>query len=385
MFPRTALKTINGRGTSAALRIASGSRSSRSAFRTFHHIRTHQIPLQAQRIQYLSRCAVSNSLLVAERRQSVISVLQQSRMASSKSEDAASKPRPSKKEAESPWTEEPRSPAPDSIEGLKGSEVDAEPEFPSKLRRAAEEGNDAPQDTPQYTGPLPDLRQGIPSSFNPNTSDTSSSFKTPDSAPPELNLTEDPTSGGGRYEDESPKGPYVSSIDRRRQFVARYAYLAAAGFALGAFGWLGRDWDDENEAKAHPDAPSGASPIAWYHRFVERLGGQFSHYTEPAFPQLLPDPPADPNQRMPYTLVLSLEDLLVTSTWSRQDGYKIAKRPGVDYFLRYLCQYYELVIFTTVTTANGDLVLRQLDPYTLCLPIFRDGTRYMNGEHVKVS
>ena len=83
-----------------------------------------------------------------------------------------------------------------------------------------------------------------------------------------------------------------------------------------------------------------------------------------------------PHQK-PYTLLLSIDDLLVTSTWDvssfvttvilnptpllsrvsrlnhtnnflqRQHGWRTAKRPGVDYFLAYLSQFYEIVIFTT--------------------------------------
>ena len=81
-----------------------------------------------------------------------------------------------------------------------------------------------------------------------------------------------------------------------------------------------------------------------------------------------------PPHQKPYTLLLSIDDLLVTSTWDvssvafsssftlfypsslqslanhlsqRQHGWRTAKRPGVDYFLAYLSQFYEIVIFTT--------------------------------------
>ena len=75
-----------------------------------------------------------------------------------------------------------------------------------------------------------------------------------------------------------------------------------------------------------------------------------------------------PPHQKPYTLLLSLDDLLVTSTWDvsssivlfvlfftlfvlitsqRQHGWRTAKRPGVDYFIAYLSQFYEIVIFTT--------------------------------------
>ena len=34
-------------------------------------------------------------------------------------------------------------------------------------------------------------------------------------------------------------------------------------------------------------------------------------------------------------------------SFQRQHGWRTAKRPGVDYFLAYLSQFYEVVIFTT--------------------------------------
>ena len=89
--------------------------------------------------------------------------------------------------------------------------------------------------------------------------------------------------------------------------------------------------------------------------------------------ELLP-PMLPPPHQKPYTLLLSIDDLLVTSTWDvssvafsgvslsstpfslqsranhhlqRQRGWRTAKRPGVDYFIAYLSQFYEIVIFTT--------------------------------------
>ena len=37
----------------------------------------------------------------------------------------------------------------------------------------------------------------------------------------------------------------------------------------------------------------------------------------------------------------------LTTAMQRQHGWRTAKRPGVDYFLAYLSQFYEIVIFTT--------------------------------------
>jgi import inner membrane translocase subunit TIM50 len=63
----------------------------------------------------------------------------------------------------------------------------------------------------------------------------------------------------------------------------------------------------------------------------------------------------------------------------------VAKRPGVDYFLRYLNQYYELVLFTSVPSMMADQVLRKLDPFRIIRwPLFREATKYKDGEYVKV-
>ena len=175
----------------------------------------------------------------------------------------------------------------------------------------------------------------------------------------------------------------MTSIEKRRNAFAKYMYIAAAimgsGFAIS----LGRPWENEEEARRHPEIPNGWNPNAFYARIKIRLSQTLGHYTEPAFPRLLPT--LEPSMKMPYTLVLSLEDLLVTSKWSRQNGWEVAKRPGVDYFLRYLNQYYELVIFTSVASMNADMVIRKLDPFRMVMfPLFREATRYMDGEHVKV-
>ena len=46
-----------------------------------------------------------------------------------------------------------------------------------------------------------------------------------------------------------------------------------------------------------------------------------------------------------HTLPFYLPPLTPPS--QRQHGWRTAKRPGVDYFLAYLSQFYEIVIFTT--------------------------------------
>ena len=71
--------------------------------------------------------------------------------------------------------------------------------------------------------------------------------------------------------------------------------------------------------------------------------------------------------------------------WSREHGWRVAKRPGMDYFIRYLSQYYELVLFTTIPFAIADPVLRKIDPFRFIMwYLFNEATKYEDGEVVKV-
>ncbi|EMR63281.1 putative mitochondrial import inner membrane translocase subunit tim-50 protein [Eutypa lata UCREL1] len=159
-------------------------------------------------------------------------------------------------------------------------------------------------------------------------------------------------------------------------------YWSALFIAVGGVSYLGRDWESEEEAKAYGDIPNGWTPALWWKRAVARQTGILKYYQEPAFDKLLPDP--DPLFERPYTLCISLEDMLVHSEWTREHGWRVAKRPGVDYFLRYLSQYYELVLFTSVPYAMGEPLIRKLDPFRFIVwPLFREATKYKDGEIVK--
>jgi import inner membrane translocase subunit TIM50 len=154
--------------------------------------------------------------------------------------------------------------------------------------------------------------------------------------------------------------------------------------ALAAF-YLGRPINPNYDAPPDgldPEALAGWSPGKIYARMRARLGSQVGHYTEPAFPKLLPDVPE--SQRPPFTLVLSLEDLMIHTTWDTKRGYRTAKRPGIDYFIRYLSQYYELVLFTSAPRAIADPVVAKLDPYHFLMWVLgREASLYKDGEYVK--
>ncbi|GBE80843.1 Mitochondrial import inner membrane translocase subunit TIM50 [Sparassis crispa] len=174
----------------------------------------------------------------------------------------------------------------------------------------------------------------------------------------------------------------LSSIERRRRFMARGAMLVAV-IGAGVETWyMGRDWEaDELKAKKLriEDAPS----TRWG-RTKERFTSMFDFFTEPLWPELLP-PPLPGQMQKPYTLLVSVDDLLVTSTWDRQHGWRTAKRPGVDYFLAYLSQFYEIVIFTTQYHYTATPIIEKLDPYQFYISyrLFRDATRSINGQPIK--
>ncbi|KAF2138325.1 uncharacterized protein K452DRAFT_277423 [Aplosporella prunicola CBS 121167] len=261
----------------------------------------------------------------------------------------------------------------------------SQPEFDSPQ---SSEANTTPGDAPepaQPRQPLPDLRQGIPSTFAAEFLKPTSAAK--EEAPdPSINITEDPNaeapeSGSGRGGGgELPKSAYETSTDRRRNMAANAAMAMAAVTGIIGLFYLGREWETEEEAKAHADAPAGLTPSAMYARAKARMGGSMSYYTDPVSPKLLPDMTPVP----PYTLVVSLEDMLIHSEWTREHGWRFAKRPGVDYFIRYLSQYFELVIFTSLPMSTAEPVIRKLDPFRIAMwSLFREATRYEKGEYVK--
>ncbi|OAX40299.1 HAD-like protein [Rhizopogon vinicolor AM-OR11-026] len=174
----------------------------------------------------------------------------------------------------------------------------------------------------------------------------------------------------------------LSSIERKRRFLGRIS-LGVLAVALGVqVVYLGREWEaDELKTRRQTleDAPSGR-----WARTKSRFWELFDYFNKPQWTELLPPPLPAPHQK-PYTLLVSMDDLLITSTWDRQQGWRTAKRPGVDYFLAYLSQFYEIVIFTTQHHYTAMPIIEKLDPYNFFITykLFREATRSVNGKIVK--
>ncbi|KAF5363180.1 hypothetical protein D9758_008395 [Tetrapyrgos nigripes] len=174
----------------------------------------------------------------------------------------------------------------------------------------------------------------------------------------------------------------LTSAEQQRQRMGRVAF-AIFTLAMGASLWqMGREWDEEdlNRKKwTKETAPNGR-----WDRMKTRVLELFDVFMEPAWTELLPPPYPPPHQK-PYTLLISIDDLLVTSTWDRQHGWRTAKRPGVDYFLAYISQFYEVVVFTTQHSYTAMPILESLDRYNFFIThkLFREATRSVNGQTVK--
>ncbi len=273
---------------------------------------------------------------------------------------------------------QPPPPQPSPQSEAQSSPSQSPPPSSAEKPSPSSEAIDSTPPPPDFSS-LPDLTQGIPSTLEYETSgatkksELSALQETDESAQAE---------GGGRGRGELPASAYMSSTEKRRAQFANRMYLAVLVGTLVAVAYLGREWDEE-EAAVHKDIPSGWTPALWWKRAIARLTDVTEYYREPAFDKLLPDP--HPMFERPYTLCISLEDMLVHSEWSREHGWRVAKRPGLDYFLRYLSQYYELVLFTSVPVAMGEPLMRKLDPFQIIVwPLYREATKYKDGEIVKV-
>ena len=177
-----------------------------------------------------------------------------------------------------------------------------------------------------------------------------------------------------------------TSKDRQREKYANWFYTASLFGGFAGVGYLCRDWDSEDEQKAVDGQAieNGFTPQLMYGRLNKRVSSLFTFFSEPVFENLLPPPPPEAYRR-PLTLVLTLDDLLIHSSWDAKNGWRTAKRPGLDYFLGYLSQYYEIVIFGSEYQMYSEKTVAKLDPLRAYIQyaLFREACRYKDGKLIK--
>lgn len=154
---------------------------------------------------------------------------------------------------------------------------------------------------------------------------------------------------------------------------------AVTAIGLSAVLHFGRPFEDGREDKYAEELPMKAA----FSRCRDRFKEFQQSMNDPIWDKLLPDPLPEPYRR-PYTLVINLDETLVKSSWDKEHGWRHAKRPGVDYFLAYLSQFFEIVIFTSQSSMNAMPILDKLDPYNYAMyRLYREATRYVDGKYVK--
>uniref|UniRef100_A0A7S3L405 Mitochondrial import inner membrane translocase subunit TIM50 n=1 Tax=Amphora coffeiformis TaxID=265554 RepID=A0A7S3L405_9STRA len=136
------------------------------------------------------------------------------------------------------------------------------------------------------------------------------------------------------------------------------------------------------------DETSPPAKLAKAVGLADFIGSYTSQISAPVYDKLLPDwadmPDMPQDIPIPHTLVLDLEKTLVSSSWDRKYGWRHAKRPGVDKFLRDMAQYYEIVLYSPSIDGVAIPVVESLDKDGYIRHrLFRDATHYHNGVHVK--
>ncbi|BGP13363.1 hypothetical protein JCM10213_005792 [Rhodosporidiobolus nylandii] len=189
------------------------------------------------------------------------------------------------------------------------------------------------------------------------------------------------------------RGKGKSSIEKKRANLARLALaggLAGVGYGV----WqLGKDWESEEEQKkmfARADDKEAVEQAqkegieGFWGRLKIRGADHLDYLNKPAWDPLLPPPLPEPHYR-PYTLVIDLNDMLTHENWDLEHGWRTAKRPGVDYFLAYMSQFYEIVLFTTMPSYLAAPIVEKIDPYGAYIPwkLFKEASRYKNGQLIK--
>lgn len=141
-----------------------------------------------------------------------------------------------------------------------------------------------------------------------------------------------------------------------------------------------------DQTKYHPGLQVDANEnvvMGYFRRLGVRFDDFVKHFSEPSAKKLLPDPLPEPYGR-PYTLILDLDETIIHAEWTPKSGWKVMKRPGIDTFIAYLSNFYEIVVFTHQLPMYGDPILNKLDPKGYIMyRLYRDGTKYVNGHHLK--
>ncbi|OMJ07701.1 Mitochondrial import inner membrane translocase subunit tim50 [Smittium culicis] len=174
----------------------------------------------------------------------------------------------------------------------------------------------------------------------------------------------------------------LNRTEVKKSSSAKFAsYGIMVGLIIGAIGYFGQPYSEEEAEEGLKDNDGDSGALQMFKRIFTRTKESYKFFVNPTSKKLLPDPSED---QMPYTLVVSLDDLLIHTSWDKEHGWRIAKRPFFDQFLSYMSSMYEIVIFSDQPSYSAEEALVKLDPYGYApLRLYREQTRYDKGVHYK--
>ncbi|ORZ40302.1 HAD-like domain-containing protein [Catenaria anguillulae PL171] len=171
-----------------------------------------------------------------------------------------------------------------------------------------------------------------------------------------------------------PSSSSSSSLDEDlppgQKYTVIFMFTTLFGAGIWAFG-------------APDEADGSMSPVAIAKRIKRRFSEWTDSFTAPTYDKLLPDPlPA--GYQKDYTLVINLTDTMIHPTWDAQHGWRVSKRPDLDYFLGYLSRFYEIVVFTRMPGFSAQPLIDRIDTYqSITYRLYKDATTYKDGEYIK--
>ncbi|XP_061231942.1 mitochondrial import inner membrane translocase subunit TIM50 [Neopsephotus bourkii] len=191
-----------------------------------------------------------------------------------------------------------------------------------------------------------------------------------------------PAGGAGAAGDAEEQRRWARGGARR--VALRLAGLLGAGGGVAIVCIFGSNAVDEHGAKIPDEFDGDPVGIQQLRRTYKYFKDYRQMIIEPTSPKLLPDPLQEPYYQPPYTLVIELTDVLLHPEWSLVTGWRFKKRPGIESFLQQLAPLYEIVVFTSETGMTAFPLIDSVDPHGfISYRLFRDATRYMDGQHVK--
>lgn len=164
----------------------------------------------------------------------------------------------------------------------------------------------------------------------------------------------------------------------------RWTTYFLVGFTFLTTGWSFYVW---GRPTGESDDKYADKPVflQYIYRTYNGARNYLLSFRDPFREALLPPPLEHPYIQPKYTLVIEPNGILVHPEWTLKTGWRFKKRPFVDYFLQNCGPpMFESVVFTSDTVWSTASLAKDLDPRGNVMHwLFRDATRYIDGERVK--